>query len=77
MVTFQEKFHQSLKEWLERNGVDVDTVIGYDDDAYSDGCDTCGGDAEIEVDIKYINSEGATRVFTFGGSFSEILRELV
>lgn len=76
-MTFQEKFHQSLKEWLAREGVDVDTVIGYDDDAYLHGCGTCGGNAEIEVDIKYIDNEGATRVFTFGGSFSDILKELV
>lgn len=78
MISFQEKFHQSLKEWLERRGLDVVEIIDYYDDAYSDdACSTCGGDAVIEVVIKYTNSEGAAQLFVFDGSFSEILKELV
>lgn len=75
MSSFQKKFHQSLKEWLERNGVAVDTVIGYDDDAdvYAD---SLSDHVVIEVYIKYMY-DGDLGVFTYGGPFSEILKELV
>lgn len=77
MSSFQKKFYQSLKEWLERNGVAVDTVIGYDDDSWaSGGCDTCGPETEMEVTIKYMY-DGDNQTFTYNGSFGEILRELV
>lgn len=77
-MTFQEKFFQSLKDWLVRYRVGVDTVIGYSDSAETwGGCDTCGSETDIEVEIKYLDTEGNTRTFTYGGSFSEILRELV
>lgn len=77
MSSFQKKFYQSLKEWLERNGVAVDTVIGYDDDSWTSvGCDTCGPETEMEVEIRYM-IDGHTKTFTYNGSFSEILKELV
>lgn len=77
MSNFQENFYQSLKEWLERNGIAVDTVIGYNDDAWvGGGCDTCGPETDMDVDIIYM-IDGRTRTFTYNGSFGEILRELV
>lgn len=77
MSNFQQKFYESLKDWLVRQGKEVDTVIGYDDSVdYGFACDTCGGDATIEVYIKYMIN-GDVKYFTYGGSFSEILRELV
>ena len=76
-MTFQEKFFQSLKDWLVRHQVDVVTVLGYDDSVDAYHCETCGGWEDIEVEIKYLDSNGDPRVFTYGGAFSEILKELV
>lgn len=75
---FQQRFHEALKQWLVRRNLDVETVIGYEDDSYVDGgCTTCGSWSVIEVLIKYIDSEGRSRRFEYEGSFSQILKELV
>lgn len=74
--------NDTLKKYLEGKGVtDVDTITGFEDEAYvtSGGCDTCGwgSSADITSWIYYNDTSGKKQVYTVRSSFSDLLQELL
>jgi hypothetical protein len=65
---------QALRYALEDSGVEgVEEVVSFEEKkAYGGGCETCYYEY-VELDITYLNAEGARRMFTYEGSLAELL----
>lgn len=76
MTTWEDHFKSALKVLLERNGCDVDEVLDWEEDTYTDGyCETCRY-TQVVVDIDYYSTQGIRLTYQHKGNFADLIREL-
>jgi len=76
MTKFNDALLQSMLDMLNARNLDAVQVVAYEEVEKSDGyCDSCYYEW-TEVEITYLTNEGQTRVYSYGGDFGELIREL-
>jgi hypothetical protein len=74
-MAFKERFYAALEDLLEANGIEGATVVDFDEVTKNDGyCETCWYEY-TEVDITYTVG-GIEKVYTYRGTFSELINDL-
>lgn len=76
MTKFGELLLSSMAQLLRRRGCDVVRVTSYREVERSDGyCETCYFDW-TEVEIYYLDRNGETLTYNYGGNFADLIKEL-
>lgn len=73
-MSLKERLNESLAELIRDAGIEVVEVRGYDDRTeYGGGpCSTCSYEYAV-VDISYIAADGRNRIYTYDGSFRDLI----
>jgi len=79
MDAFSSSFIEALKRYIEdrmNHEVRVVSIADFEDFTYYGGyCETCSYE-ETNCKITYVDDGGATREFTYTGSFAELIGSL-
>lgn len=74
-MAFKERFYEALGDLLESRGIKGATVTGFNEVTKNMGyCETCWYEY-TEVEITY-EVDGIENVYTYGGTFAEIINDL-
>ena len=74
---YKEKMNEAVAEFLrEKYNIDAVTVIDFDDrTVYGGYCETCAYEY-TEADITYLDSNGEAQVYSYSGTFAELLNSI-
>jgi len=72
-MSFRDRFHAAVAEYLRDMGYDVSSVSSVSQDE-AGGCDTCGPD--IQVDVYFYDSKDRFQIHTYYGSLDGFLDRL-
>ena len=76
MTKFNEMLLSSMAQLLRTRGCDVVRVTAYEEVQRADGyCDTCYYEW-TEMEIFYVDKNGVTQTYNYGGNFGDLIREL-
>jgi hypothetical protein len=66
----------AMRDWLQRKGIDVTEVLGYQESTRSGGyCETCYY-TYIVVEIDYRKADKTVGCYVYDGEFSDLIRAL-